>query len=138
MRRLWHAVVAVALAPGVSGCGGPAGTPGPSAAPPASAAAPSPTVRAVPGPAGTLLFTRAGGRFGDETIFTTRTDATTEKQVNKAGEGCCPRFSPDGSRILSAASTADGRVTTAIYPVNGGAPQVLTLPDPTINLGPGA
>ncbi|MBL7488053.1 PD40 domain-containing protein [Frankia sp. AgW1.1] len=86
---------------------------------------------------GTILFTRAGGPFGESTVFTAHADGTNEQQINQLPDGCCPRFSPDGTRILASATTADGRITTAIYQ-GAGASHPLELPDGTINLGPGA
>jgi len=130
-----HAVVLAVLVGAVAGCGAPT-VGGQPAAQGSSAAFPS--ARTFAGPPGTLLFTRAGGSFGDETIFTTRTDTTAEQQVNETGKGCCPRFSPDGAHVLSAASTADGRITTEILPATGGTPRLIIPPDATLNLGPGA
>jgi len=53
---------------------------------------------------GTILFTRAGGPFGESTVFTAHADGTSEQQINQLPDGCCPRFSPDGTRILASAT----------------------------------
>jgi Tol biopolymer transport system component len=92
----------------------------------------------ITGLTGVIVFARAGGQFGDATIFSTTARDSNEQQVNESGDGCCPRISPDGTQILASTTTSDGRTTTAVYPTAGGAPQPIALPDGTINLAPGS
>jgi len=87
---------------------------------------------------GRIVFTRAGGAFQDETIFVANADGTGERQLTPPGQTCCPRWSPDGARILIAASAADGRITTALIKPDGSAIGQVPLPSGTLNLGPGA
>jgi Tol biopolymer transport system component len=113
------------------------GKPAPTAAGAPAAAVSSPAALPVVELDGTILFSRAGGPFGESTVFTAHADGTSERRVDELPDGCCPRFSPDGTRILASAVTADGRITTAVFSESG-ASDALELPDGTINLGPGA
>jgi hypothetical protein len=83
---------------------------------------------------GKLLFTRAGGNFQDETIFTAAADGTHERRVTEPGASCCPRWTSDGSRILMSASAPDGRITTGITRPDGSHLRRIRLPG-TLNLG---
>ncbi len=88
---------------------------------------------------GTILFTRAGGTYGDETVFTARPDGTREQRITPFGTQCCPRWAPDGSSILISALAPDGlRITTGIIRPDGSGERLVPLPDGTIDLGPGA
>ena len=88
---------------------------------------------------GRILFTRAGGQFGDETVFTANADGTQAERITEFGSTCCPRWSPDGSHILFAATMPDGEtITTAIVDPDGSHARQIPLPDGTMNLGPGA
>jgi Tol biopolymer transport system component len=129
---LWCLVVLLAA------CGStpsPAGG-GTTASASASPSAPEASFRP-PDLAGRILFTRSGGKYGDETIFVANADGTDERQLTEFGVNCCPRFSHDGSRVLFAAPDGD-RVTTAIMNVDGTGYYELPLTSPTLNLGPGA
>jgi hypothetical protein len=84
---------------------------------------------------GKILFTRAGGVFGDETIFTANADGTDEQQITDFGETCCPRWSPDGAHILSAAMADDGRFTTQLIEPDGSLVEKIPLPPGTLGLG---
>lgn len=143
-------VVAIALVLG--GCGttaspstsalvsGPAPstvpTTAPSSAVPSASSRPSATP-AITGLTGRILFTRAGGEFQDETVFTALADGTQEKQITQPGQTCCPRWSPDGKSIFFAASSPDGRITTAVAKPDGTIIRVLPLPAGHLNLGCG-
>jgi Tol biopolymer transport system component len=84
---------------------------------------------------GRILFSRAGGRFGDGTVFSASADGSNERQLTAA---CCPRWSWDGTRILAAALDGDGRrITTQILDQNGTVVSKVPLPSGTLNLGPG-
>lgn len=108
----------------------------------ASAPIPRPSVppepsAAVASVAGTIVFARAGGGYGDETIFVARDDIATAKQVTSPGVNCCPRISPDGKTVAYAAPADGDRITTALLDIATGRERVLALPDATFNLGAG-
>ncbi len=86
---------------------------------------------------GRIVFTRAGGSYGDETLFTANADGTGEVQVPGFDQGCCPWVTRDGASILFAASAADGRITTRVANFDGTGQTLVALPDGTLNLGPG-
>lgn len=107
---------------------------------PPGATASSPSAAATPGIAiatlhGSILFTRAGGRFGDETVFTANADGTGQRRITGFGTQCCPRWSPDGSHISISAGTPDGRITTGIIDPDGSHERKIPLPPGTLNLG---
>ncbi|MCW2571599.1 MAG: hypothetical protein JWO88_1657 [Frankiales bacterium] len=85
-----------------------------------------------------LVFTKAGGRFGDDAVFVSRLDGSQLRQLTTGGQTCCIRVSPDGRTVLGAAVTQDGRITTQILPLDGSPGRALPLPAGTLNLGPGA
>ena len=87
---------------------------------------------------GRIVFTRAGGQYGDETIFIANADGSDERRLTPPGESCCVRFSPDGTQLLYSLLTEDGRITTGIQNLGDGTVRALPLPDATANLGPGA
>jgi Tol biopolymer transport system component len=84
---------------------------------------------------GKILFTRAGGEFGDETVYTMNADGSDERRITPFGEQCCPRWSPDGEHILISALSEDDRITTAIIAPDGTHERTLPLPPGTLNLG---
>ena len=129
-------VVAVA-AMACSSCGGshPPAAGSASSAPASGPAAGSIPVNSLPGE---ILFTRAGGSYGDETIFTAGPDGSHPRRISAFGATCCARWSPDGTHILIAAQAPDGRITTAIIGADGSHERKLPLPNDTLNLGPGA
>jgi Tol biopolymer transport system component len=108
----------------------------------APASAPSVPPSASPAPTldlamleGRMLFTRAGNDFGDETVFTVRADGTDELRITGFGATCCPRWSPDGDFVLSAAMAPDGRITTQLLMPDGEPVRVIPLPPGGLNLG---
>ena len=94
--------------------------------------------RSAPALKGHLVFTRAGGRYADETIFVADADGSHQRQLTRAGSSCCPRATRDGKRLLLSASAPGGRITTATMNRDATEYTRLPLPDDTINLGPGA
>ena len=87
---------------------------------------------------GTILFTRAGGKYGDETIYTANADGTNERRITDFGATCCPRWTSDGNQILIAELDPDGkRITTGIINPDGSLDHKVPLPPGTLNLGPG-
>ncbi|TDO27517.1 WD40 repeat protein [Kribbella sp. VKM Ac-2527] len=107
----------------------------------ACSAQPSPPATPTTNPAadlpGRIVFTRAGGTFGDETIFTANANGTNERKIADGGATCCPRATRDGRRLLFAAA-AGNRITTATMNIDGSDRTTIPLPDTTLNLGPGA
>jgi Tol biopolymer transport system component len=88
---------------------------------------------------GEILFTRERGKYEDETVFTAEASGTHERRISDFGGQCCPRFSPDRTKILWSSLTPDGeRITTAIVRADGSHRQLIPIHDPTLSLGPGA
>lgn len=129
-----HAILAaVVLSACVSGSPG-ASTPAGSAI---SSAPASESPSTPPDVEGRIVFTRSGGIFGDETIFTANADGTDEHQLTDPDAACCPWATRDGARVLFSAEAPDGRITTAIVNFDGSDRFLVPLPDGTLNLGPG-
>ena len=84
---------------------------------------------------GKILFTRAGGQFGDETVYTARANGTHQRRITGYGKTCCPGWSPDGRHIFSGAMAPDGRITTGIRTPDGRLQRRIPLPRGTLNLG---
>ena len=78
---------------------------------------------------GRILFTRAGGEFGDETFFLMDADVSEEQQVGVAGEGCCPWATRDGSALIRSTTGPDGRLDPTISAVEGSDARLVPLPD---------
>ena len=88
---------------------------------------------------GKILFTRQGGKYGNETVFTAEANGTGVQRISGFGKTCCPRLSPDGTKVSWAATAPDGeRIATAIVQPDGSNPQTIPIRDPTLNLGGGA
>jgi dipeptidyl aminopeptidase/acylaminoacyl peptidase len=114
----------------------------PVASTPAGSAIASPPVSAAPSLTppdldGRIIFTRSGGTFGDDTVFTANADGTGEHQLTDLGAACCPWATRDGARILLSASAPDGRITTITMNFDGSDPFVIPLPTGELELGPG-
>ena len=60
---------------------------------------------------GHILFTRAGGRFGDETLYVSKADGTSQRRISKFGKTCCPWATRTGSRIVFSGAAPDTRIT---------------------------
>lgn len=103
-------------------------SPATSAQPSTPAPEPSPTP-AITGLAGRIVFTRAGGKYGDETVFVANIDGTDEKQLGELGHGCCPWALRDGSLMIRAGSAADGRLDPVISKLDGSGSRSFPLPD---------
>jgi Tol biopolymer transport system component len=122
----------------LSACGSTAVTSSPPS--PTTSASPSTTASATPAITaltGHILFTRAGGTYGDETVFVARADGTAEHQLSELGHGGGPWALSDGSRIVFTVPAADGRATATISKLDGTDRVVLPLPSGTLNLGSG-
>lgn len=131
LSRLTAAVLLAVLS---ASCGQGISSPDVSASPSAEASVVTP-----PDLEGRIVFSRAGGQYGDETIFLANADGTDERQLTPFGESCCVRISPDGTQVLYSVLAEDGvRITTAIQNLADGTVRTIPLPDATANLGPGA
>jgi Tol biopolymer transport system component len=84
-----------------------------------------------------IVFTRAGGPFGDETLFVANANGTGERRISAFDSTCCPWATRDGSRIVFGGSGQGGRVTAATANLYGKNRVTLPLPKGTLNLGPG-
>ena len=89
---------------------------------------------------GRIFFARAGGQYGDETLFTADADGTNERQLTSTHGYCCQAVAPDGARIM--VMTED---QPPGEPLTGGTIELddlafarLPLTDPTLNLVPQA
>jgi Tol biopolymer transport system component len=83
---------------------------------------------------GTILFTKAGGRFQDETVFTARADGSHVRRVTPEGTQCCPTWASDGTHILISAGATGGRITTGVLDPSGRQERRLPLTEPGLNL----
>jgi hypothetical protein len=145
---LMFLIVTLAACTAAAPSASPTGTPAQStAAPPTISVRPTPSqfastqppATASPAPLkGTILFGRHvnGATNG---YFTISADGQDEHRLADDTAGClmCPRYSFDGRRILVAALSPDGRVSTATMNRDGSDYTILPLPDATINLAPG-
>jgi Tol biopolymer transport system component len=84
---------------------------------------------------GKILFTRAGGKFGDETVFTATASGRRVQRITGFGKTCCPRWAADGKHIVIGAQSPDGRITTGIVNPDGSHERKVPLPSGTLNLG---
>jgi WD40 repeat protein len=92
---------------------------------------------AITGRQGHIAFTRAGGIYGDETLFVARADGTNERRLSKLGEMENLLGGGDGSRVVFGVRTPDGRRSAAVVNVDGTHLLVYPLPKGTLNLSAG-
>src|SRR5205814_1462979 len=97
-------------------------------------ASPSPNITRL---AGHVIFTRAGGDYGDETVFVTKADGTDEQQIGELGDSCCPWATRDGSRVVFTTGAPDGRASAVTENIDGSQRLVLPLPKGTLSLAAG-
>ena len=86
---------------------------------------------------GHILFTRAGGRYGDETVFVANADGTGQRRVSPVGSSGSPWATRNGSRIVFGGRAPDGRFTAVTAKLDGSDRVLLPLPKGTLNLGDG-
>lgn len=86
---------------------------------------------------GRIVFARAGGTFGDETLFVARADGSGQRRISQFGRTCCVWATRDGSRINSAGSGSGGRITAVTANFDGTHRVVLPLPKGTLSLASG-
>ena len=85
---------------------------------------------------GHIVFTRAGGSFGDETVFVAKANGSDQHRISKIGMSCCPWATRNGSRIEIGGSLR-GRGTSIVMAPDGTNRRVLPLPKGTLNLAGG-
>ena len=98
-----------------------------------SAAAAVPAQAKVPGPNGQIVFGRFNTGLGDFQIFTANPDGTSQVQL-LPGVAECPRWSPNGTRILVCTANPGGLIRPATVKPDGSGFTLLDNPDPTLNL----
>lgn len=97
------------------------------------AAAGVPAQAKVPGPNGQIVFGRFNASLGDFQVFTANPDGTRQVQL-LPGVAECPRWSPDGTRILVCTANPGGLVRPVTVRPGGSGFRLLDNPDPTLNL----
>ena len=97
------------------------------------AAAAVPAQAKAPGPNGQIVFGRFNAGLGDFQIFTANPDGTSQVQL-LPGVAECPRWSPNGTRILVCTANPGGLLRPATVKPDGSGFRLLDNPDPTLNL----
>ena len=97
------------------------------------AAAGVPAQAKVPGPNGQIVFGRFNAGLGDFQIFTANPDGTSQVQL-LPGVAECPRWSPNGTRILVCVANPGGLLRPATLSTDGSGFTLLDNPDPTLNI----
>ena len=87
----------------------------------------------VPGPNGRIVFGRFDPAAGDFHLFTVNPDGTNEAQL-LPGVAECPRWAPDGSKLLVCFANAKELLRPATLHPDGSGFTLLDNPDPTLNL----
>lgn len=124
MRRL--SIVLIACIAGATACTDSSNSisSGPRAASTDAVFTPTPS-----GLTGRILFSRS------DQLFTIDPDGTDEVFVH---DGCCARWSPDGTRVAYPELTEDHRLTTGIVDADGSGLSILPIGEPGLNLVAGA
>ena len=68
---------------------------------------------------GRIVFSRAGGQYGDETVFIADADGSDERQLSPFDAAAEARFRRDGGRLLYATGGPDGRLTFTTMNLDG-------------------
>lgn len=85
-----------------------------------------------------LVFTRAGGSYGEATLFVANSDGSDERMVLEYGEiECCASVSRDGTRVVFAVVTPDDQIAPGTINIDGSGYEVFDLPADGLNLGAG-
>ena len=100
-----------------------------------SGQSPTKSSSADPSEEGSIVFNRsiAGN---DLAVFTINMDGTEEQRIRSVGDGAI--LSPDGTRLMDPTPADDGRLTASVFDVDGSGYEVLSIDDPTLQLGYGA
>ncbi len=104
---------------------------------PAGPIGPSPSVPLAPLLSGTILYARIDDKATVGELYVVG-NAGVPLRKDLAGATCCAALSADGRQILVPANTSDNRITTAVVNADWSGYVVLSLADPSLNLGPGA
>jgi Tol biopolymer transport system component len=88
-----------------------------------------------PSEEGSIVFNR-GAPGSDLAVFTINLDGTGEQRIRLVGDGAI--LSPDGTRLMDPRPADDGRLTTSVFDIDGSGYEVLSIDDPTLQLGYGA
>lgn len=81
---------------------------------------------------GDIVFNRIGPG-ADLALFTIDLDGSDERQIRVLGDFVT--LSPDGSRFVGAVPGPDGRITPETFDLDGSGYAVLSIDDPTLQLG---
>jgi dipeptidyl aminopeptidase/acylaminoacyl peptidase len=102
-----------------------------------SAGSPEASASRAPNLHGKIVFIREGEYNGKLTVFTAAANGTHVRRLSDFGEG--PRFSPDGTKVVMAGPSPEGkRITAGIVHSDGSHLRTIPLRDPSLNLGVGA
>lgn len=115
-------IVVALVTLGLVACSSSSGTPTPSGAPDASGS----------GGNGDLVFNRSSPE-GELALFTIDLDGSNERQIRVLGDFVT--LSPDGSRFIGAVPAPDGRIAPETFDADGSGYSVLSIDDPTLQLG---
>ncbi len=115
-------IVVTMMVLGLAACSSSTGTPTPSGAPDGSGS----------GRHGDLVFNRLSPE-GELALFTIDLDGSDERQIRVLGDFVT--LSPDGSRFIGAVPAPDGRIAPETFDADGSGYSVLSIDDPTLQLG---
>jgi hypothetical protein len=110
------------------GCGGDEGTGSAPTVPPSHG-------DTITGLKGHVVFARAGGAYGEETIFVANADGTGERRITRP-DRCCPWATPTGSMVVFAQGAGE-RISAVTTNLDGSRRRVLPLPEGTLSLAAG-
>ena len=84
-----------------------------------------------------VVFVRSPDFESPGAVFSVAADGSDEREISEVwAEGAF--VSPDGERFAEPVQGDDGRITTAVFDGDGANRTVLSIPDPTLQLGVGA
>jgi len=133
---------ALSAALAVAGCGGTTTSPTLETAAatlasvaPATAAPPSvPPTPALTGLTGRIVFTRAGGSYGDETVYLASIDGSGEQRLTDFGKSGGPTPVLHGTKVVIGGAAPDGRFAPVIVDLGDLSRTVVPLPAGDLNL----
>ena len=84
-----------------------------------------------------IVFVRSPDFESPGAVFSVAADGSDEREISEVwAEGAF--VAPDGARFAEPVQGDDGRITTAVFDGDGANRTVLSIPDPTLQLGVGA
>ena len=99
--------------------------------------APAPPASAEPASDPAIVFVRSPDFESPGAVFSIAADGSDEREISEVwAEGAI--VAPDGDRFAEPVQGDDGRITTAVFDGDGANRTVLSVPDPTLQLGVGA